>query len=753
MCRRFTACLLLFGLFQTVFAFEDELRFAEALTAEGFPDLAQTVLTRTLRQFPEAEASATELRIRILIAEKKFAEAQPLIAAVNDPAPLWLFLAETANRAQQFPAAEAAYKTYFESAPATSDAAFEAAFNYGRRLEERGAIQPARALYEQVLKAPNSARSARPLKLNLAKLLTEENPDRAKKLCEEVQLGGLDLWFGEAVIIWADVMIRTNDWNEAQSILETQMETLHQISTSVPSAVAPVAGARYLLGACYEHAGKKAEALTQFYNVYAKHGDSAWGPQAHERAQALIAEFEQQGRTVKIDLGTHRAKIEETAFGVARRLFFEKQYAAAVPAYLDALHQFPEVEESVPALRDLILCSIDLNDPLTAKTVAAYLGERFAKRDSAADALLAAGKCAFDAKQPELAEWIYDRYFASFPQHARAPGVLYSLATLKTGAEQDDALRRILSNWPDSPYALRALSRLAWNAYEQKNYTTAAAQFEEVLRSETDPEKQTRARFALAESYRLSNDWNAALKQFQTLENTLNQVANGYGASRKTLAFNYPFIEKSLFYQGLCLDSLGEKEDAVNTLDRFIARFQGSEWIPKAQIAKASALLDLNRSADALAALAFLNESREPLPLDVKFLLGRAYAAAGQHENAVRELSDVLNFSSDNLLLTRAGLELGRAQTDPAEKLASFQRVALLADPDDPAQAALIAAALFESLPLYLELNRPQDVLTDSTRLTTDFPTFGKTNEMNQLRESAETMLEKEKGETANEHE
>ncbi|MCU0858074.1 MAG: tetratricopeptide repeat protein [Pontiellaceae bacterium] len=710
MCRRFIASLLVFGLFQTAFAFEDELRFVEALTAEGFPDLAQTVLNRTLTRFPEAEKSATELRIRILIAEKKFEEAAQQIRAwetvsigtpqtpilnrqslISNFPCLWLFLAETAYRAGQVSAAESAYKNFFTAEVQTNDAVFQAAFNYGRLLEDRDALKSARTLYEQILKNPTSARAARPVKLKLAKLLIEENPDRAKKLCEEVQLGGLDLWFGEAVVIWADIMIRTNEWSETQSVLETQLETLKKISESVNSSVSPIAGARYLLGTCYEHADKKAEALTQFYNVYAQYGDSEWGPRAQERAQALIAFFEGQGKTVKIEIGPHRAKIEESAFRVARRLFFEKQYAAAVPAYLDALNKFPEVDESVTALRDLTLSSIYLDDPLTAKTVSSYIGERFAKRDSAADALLAAGKCALDEKQTALADWIYDRYFESFPRHTRAPGVLYSLATLKTGAKQDAALKRVLENYPDSPYALRALGRLAWNAFEKEEYSAAAPRFETFLITETDPEKQTRARFALAESYRLSGDWKNAFKNFQTLETSLNQAEGQFGISEEARTFNRPFIEKSLFYQGVCLAKLGEKETAVQTFDHFIERFQGSEFIPQAQIAKGSVLLDLKRFDDALAALAAFNESGDRTFLEpalyyrgqaffetgrhsesiqtleklltawpesafffeAKLLQGRAYAAAGQNTDAVRVLSDVLNLSGAALKLIR----------------------------------------------------------------------------------------------------
>ena len=818
----FTILLVLFaGLPRSPAAMEEELQFAGKLTAEGFPRLARTVLTRTVRDFPEAEKEAPELRIRILIAEKRFDEAQAAIAPPNDSPLLWLFLADTAYRARKTATAESAYKKYFSSGAAADDATIQAAFNYGELLEERNERAVAAKLYEQVLKGsgnepgraekdfapvwqrpPGLIKAARPVKAKLAHLLADgESPkpadlDRAKKLCEEVQLGGLDLWFGQSVVTWSKVMQLKGDWDETTAVLETQLELLKQLETALEkqgqpvSLISPLAGARYLLGTCYEHADKKEAALTQFYNVYAKYGDSEWGPKAQERARTLITEFEGRGKTVKIDLGVNQTRMEESRFRVARRHFFEKQYAAALPAYLDALNKYPESNEAVTALRELMLCYIQLNDPRGAKAIVAYVGERFGKRDVAAEALLAAGKCALDEKQNKLAWWIYDRYFASFPNHSRAPGVLYSLAALhkQTGDAkgEEDCLNRLLQNYPADSYATRALGRLAWNACEKENYATAAIRFEQVVKNETDPEKLLRARFALAEAYRFtaasstdSNDWKKALGKFQTLEESLNTAVERFGVSEEMRVLGGSFLEKSIFYQGTCLAKLGELDAAVQVFDRFLQTFPESEFAPQTRLAQGAALVTLKRYDAALTALVGFSETSDAnymesvfyfrgqaffetghyaqsiqsletlltrwpesaFYFETRLVQGRAYAATGQNTEAVRALSDILNFATDDLLVHRASLELGRVQTDPAEKLASFQRVALLADAAKSEQAALIQQALTESLPLYLALNRPQDVLTDSDRLVKEFPMSGKTAELNSWRVKAGEQL------------
>lgn len=760
MSRRAFFLSLLLCASQSLADYEEERQFIEGLTEAGFPKLAEKVLFRTLEKYPEAQPDAPELRIRILIADKKFEEASEKISNVRNPEPLWLFLAESAYAANRKPIAEEAYKNYFKQ---TQSPDAEAAFNYGSLLEERGDDAAAIKLYEQV--------DSRPVKARLAALLAESEPDRALKLAEEVQLGGLDLWFGSAVVTWAQVMLGKGEWTEAQAVLETQLELLRPISDAVPPSAAPLAGARYLLGLCYEHAGKPAEALTQFYNVYAKYGDSEWGPKAQEKAQALIDQFEAQGKQVKIDLGANLAKMEESAFRVARRLFFDRNYAEAVPATIAALNKYPEGDESITALRELALSAVHLNDNLMAETVGFYLAERFAARPQAGDALLAAGKAALDAKHEELAWTLYDLYIGRFPTHPRAPTVLYSLSGLRN---KEDYLFQILEKYPDSSYNARALGRLAWNAYEAEDYQTAAERFAPYVETETDPQKQTRARFAFAESYRFSKHWKKALACFQTLETEIIKAKKGFGVSAETLEFNQPYWEKSIYYQAVCRKELGEIDEAIADCDRFIETFPESGILEQVRFAKAKTLMDAKRFAEALPALDALGEKfAEPatyyrgvalyetgayeqsfqtlekllsgwpasaFTYEAMFAQGRAYSAAGRTDDAIRVFGDIMSFASDDELLNRAALELGRAQTAPAEKLASFQRVALLADPEKFPE--LVAEALYESLPLYLELNRSADLLADADRLTTDFPMFGKNQEVALLKMKAEQLLE-----------
>ena len=777
-------------------AVDTEVRFIEGLTEAGFPELAQKVLSRTLRSFPDAERFAPELQLRILIAGKRFDEAQAQLAVYEDAPALWRFLADTAFRARQSSVADAAYRKFFESVKPS--AAPDAVYQFGMLLEERGNLAGARELYEAALDGAGDDKLIRPIKVRLAQIISglpdvlQNDLTRARKLCEEVQLGGLDLWFGQSVITWSRIMQLCGEWSEATDVLETQLELLYELEQNLArqnqpvATISPLAGARYYLGLCYEHAGRNADALTQLYNVYAKYGGSEWGPDAQEHSQKLIEQFERAGRTVKIEYGNARAGMEENAFRVPRRLFFEKNYSAAAPEYLAALNRYPESAGAIPALRELTQCFIFLNDSFSAKAAAAYIAERFGDKNESAIALLAAAKTALDEKQNELSFYLYENYLRQFPRHERAAGVLFSLAALQRSAGDEAAeaknLMQILKHYPASPFAPRALGRLAWNMFDKEEYSRAVKRFERYIPLESDFRKCAAAQFALAESFRFQDEWPRALSAFQELETSLADSEKSYGFSEESAQFNRPYFEKALFYQGVCFSRMNQFSEAVTAFDRFIERCPAAEFIPAAKYSKGVALMDMQYYTDALNVfsefdensgkrffepvcyyrgvacfeIGAFNDSIEHLEtllnrfpessffFEAKLLQGRAFTQTARNADAVRVLSDVLNFSSDDLLIYRATLELGRAQPGVDEKLASFQRVALLADPQQYSE--MIAAALEESLPLYLQLNRPLDLLADADRLLNEFPDYANRKEVEELQQKAKRL-------TTNEHE
>lgn len=270
----------------------------------------------------------------------------------------------------------------------------------------------------------------------------------------------------------------------------------------------------------------------------------------------------------------------------------------------------------------------------------------------------------------------------------------------------------------------------------------------------------------------LSKHWKNALENFQSLEKQIEKARSSFGVSAETLEFNQPYWEKSIYYQAVCHKELGEIDEAVAACDQFIEQFPRSGIVEQVRFTKAKTFIEAERFAEALPALDGLSgkfaepvcyyrglalyetgayedsfQTLEKLLTDwpasaftyeAMFVQGRAFTAAGRTDEAIRVFGEIMSFASDDELLHRASLELGRAQSDPAEKLASFQRVALLADPEK--HGDLIADALFASLPLYLELDRPADLFADANRLLSDFPTIGNVEEIALLKTKAEQL-------------
>jgi tetratricopeptide (TPR) repeat protein len=99
---------------------------------------------------------------------------------------------------------------------------------------------------------------------------------------------------------------------------------------------------------------------------------------------------------------------------------------------------------------------------------------------------------------------------------------------------------------------------------------------------------------------------------------------------------------------------------------------------------------------------------------DAKFLQGEAFRDAGQLQNAVAALSDVFKFASDPRLINRATMTLADIQVknnDLLDAFASYQRVALLTDRNNPEFRPIIEDAMFKSVELGFQLGRYKDVI------------------------------------------
>jgi len=856
-----------------------EFRFASGLVEMGFPDLAEKVVGRILKKHPDQKDRAKLINAEILISQRKFDEVEKLLKGLPPDAPktqaIRLALANAYYRFGDVDKAKAGYEAFFHQyrgkVPTDPDLRRfyqESAYRFAQMLKKAGDFEGAVKAYSRLLATrPDKALARRlmteeaELYVKLAEKATGENRKRwleeASRLCEQVQWGGLDIWFGQSIITMAHIEMVRGANGAARKVLKSNMDIFKEINDymkerGLPLRESPMAGARFLLGKLYEEQGRHllnsraksdeavkvlVKALREFYNVFAKYGDSDWGREAGVRAKAIKELLESLGKTVKVDLGAHAAQAAATEFRLGDDLFRDRHYHEAADEYVRVLNRYPEGGEAVKALGRLGLCYANLGDDLSVKMVVNYLGERFARNADAPTGLLGVGKWYFDHGRTNMFLYVYDRYLEYFPRHDRAPAVMYTLGGLLRKAGDKKRARqyfdRILKDYPHSSYYLKTLQRQAWDYYEAGQYEKAAGMFARYVAASQPGHSKAQAEYSLADCYLKQKKYAAALKEFEKLIVWLAPSDSAYNAVAGEAVKNRKLLERAAFFRGFCLARVAAPKEkvkayrikSVKAFKQFLALFPKSELAPKAMSSLGTVELDLGlfdqatktferlaqkypnspegRSAlfaliraamevgrheiakDALnkmlasasaytaqdfawvgqmmldaglydyalksfnkayhlggeraaverslfgmgkaafelkqydQAVKYLEEllTRYPhsaLFYQSKLILGKAYRALGRLDDAVGALRDVFRFADNNVLINRANLMYGQIkeeQEQPKAALASYQRIALLADPNDPELRPMIKDALWRSIQLGMKIGLYDDVM------------------------------------------
>ena len=649
---RLTLCfsLLLIGMPVLADEIDDEFRFASALIEWGFPDYADKVVQQILRQFPSQQDRAKLIQAEVLISRRKFTEAEDLVKAMGAGNPkaqaITLALAKGYYAMGETEKAKQLYNDFFKlyegKVPTDPDLLRfyqDSAYQFGQMLETAGDKEGAIKAYARVLSSNPDRNTTRLLQAQQAELYVqvaqsgpvdqrEKNLTAAKKLCDEIQWGGLDIPFGQSIITAAHIEIVRGNTAAAQKVLQNNLDILKEIDTylkdsGLPMSVSPMAGARFLLGDLLEKDANAlsknkekvneaiqtyARALTEFYNVFAKYGDSDWGSQAGMRAQQIKTILEEQyGKKINVDLGQFQTKAAETQFRLADNLFRQKQYQSAVSEYLKNLNQFPETDASVAALGNLAIAYASENDPFMVKVVSLYMGERFAGRPRAALGLLALGKHYFDLKDEPMYMFAYETYLQYFPQDERAAAILFTLATMRTEAGDPAGaakyFQQIVSNYPKDKYYTKAINQLSWGYYASSNYEGAAKSFAlYVAEAQPSPDK-AKAQFMLADSYRQLGKFPEALAEYEKLVQWLAPKNNPFATSAADVRKNSELLEKAVYQRAYCYSRIGgspdvvkdNREKSIRGYDMFIQLFPQSDMASSAMNAKGTVQLELGQ--------------------------------------------------------------------------------------------------------------------------------------------------------------
>lgn len=631
---------------------DEEFRFASGLISyePSFPDFAQKVVDAVLAKDPGQKDRSKIIQAEILIKKRQFADAETLINEMGIANPksqaISLALAKNYFAIGETDKAKTLYEAFFKQyegqKPTDPDIARfyrDAAYQFAQMQQMAGDHAGAAKSYQRVEEVADNNDMKRSMQVSRAQALVkaaeqkqgdEKNKllDEAKKICETLQWGGLDLQFVDSIVVMANIELAKGNPAGAKKVLMQYMdiikpidETLKQLN--LPLRESPMAGARSLLGRLLKDEGdslagqpdKAAEAvaaysgaLGEYYNVFIKYGDSAWGPSAGILAKEIKGILETKfGKTVKIDLpDTLAGKAAGTEFMMADNLFRQKKYADAAAEYLKVLAQFPEAGElSIGALGSLLQCYMNLNDALYAKMVANYLGERFAaKSDIPAKALASVAQLYDKAGNGELANYMFARYLQYCPTDPRAGQILFYLAAkAEKDGKQDQAdayLAKIITDYQTDQNYPKALSKRAWKAYQDKDYAGAIRGLALFIKESQPSPTRAQAMFALADSLRRTERLPEAAKYFEVLVNAISPANNPYANSQADKDRNATLLEQARFYQAFCLSRQGDEANrrlAVGQLDGFLTAYPQSALAAKALNIKGSLQMALKDPA------------------------------------------------------------------------------------------------------------------------------------------------------------
>lgn len=577
----------------------------------------------------------------------------------------------------------------------------------------------------------------------IARLETEApSKTAAKKLraeivayCADVQLGTMDVWYGDSVVTWARLKLLDNDWREARSILWSQAEVLQNIennlaANNIPvSSISPLAGCRYFLGETYRleyessgEWGSAVEALKHFYNVYIKYGDSPWGEPARKKADAAKAVVEGKGKRVRIELGGHRKTFASNKFNLGARLVADGGFEEAINPLSDALNFFPESAKSIQALRNLGVAYASIGRHEEALMVAEYLCERFNSDTNAPAAVLGIGRQYIDIENEGRGEQVFNLYLAAFPNDPRRADI-FSYFAWKAYKDED---------WPEAVARFRSLEEtlrakgetgaaLEKAVYIQAVHPADPVRLDRFMAGFPASELVPTALGKKAQALLVAGEFDAA---FRTLEELAERYPDAPSAKTALAGLIVAAVEAERFdIAGQVLDRMLQDRQAYGH-DVYISTGQGLLSAEQFELAlKAFSAVPLNAKRKYVERALFGTASAE-------FGRGRFEACCEVVEKLLAKYPNSGFFHDARLMQARALVQLGRIDeaiaaygdvvagdyavafemagilADPEAKLAAYQRIALLADPDKLVNRPLVADSILASLPLCMELHR-----------------------------------------------
>ena len=297
----------------------------------------------------------------------------------------------------------------------------------------------------------------------------------------------------------------------------------------------------------------------------------------------------------------------------------------------------------------------------------------------------------------------YQEFLREFPKSDLAPSALMGLGLLysqqKKPEEAEKIYSRLTREYPDSEQAKDIVFSRAMAYLDIGQTNEAIRVFEQMFR---EPGKFTPAQFLrAAHAMRDAQQYETALRAYEQARKAEDQPANWQAA---------------MMGLGQCLASLGRFAEAVAPLEELLKKYPTTGY-----------------------------------KVEACFILSRAYAELGSKETdptarvltfnkAIKAMNEVRLLAKQSDVRARADVETAHIQLlmgQKEEAQASYQRIILLHDANNPKVQPWVEKALREVMPLLTELNRIADIVDCCEIYLRSYPQGNLVNEARQWRDAA----------------
>ncbi len=650
------------------------------------------------------------------------------------------------------------YDSFFAAYPgvppqAINDFYLDSAHKYAQMLMRMGENEAALQAYNNALKAQMERYKRRQLQIERAELmvnLAEARPENQRqeyyteieKICTEI-FWVQDIWFGKAIVIMAHVKVMKGDVAGAMKLVDGYWSQLKDIDNQLKEQakadddaaglveLSPVAECRYLVGVIMENeanrliasgkgersqiikllVGEQKEgkqvssgALQHFLNAFVQYPDTQWAPAAAEHFKTVKDTLAKAGIKVNPKIPADAmAKVRAGQFQQGQTLFNRQEYDKAAETYISVLNLFPEGMDSISALSRLVECYVKSQEEgakIYADMVEGYLAERFGKNKTymleAGNQILRLAVLYDEEKMTERKDAVYNLFFAHFPGHPKAAGMLMQFGNQKfSEGKTDEAMSyytRIEQEHVGAPVYASALSRIADILEKAKDYVgeiKILSKLVKNLEAQHEPgHALIKAKWRIAYAYKQLGDKYIAVaaNKFSELCKILSTEGAKYEKSAEEKEANTKILAGAMFYKAYCFSRVTQPEDkvkaykthAASVLEELVAKFPDSQFAPAALGQLGTILTVLEKPDDARNALVRLKQKypKSPEAMNSTFILAGNLLNMGRKQEAVKLFKEMFEGEgtySPGQILTAGKELLNAGEYDTAAE--AFERI------------------------------------------------------------------------------